>query len=384
MAHDIPAPPPPHRPRFSSGPCEKRPDWTLSDLSGFPIGRSHRSVEGRARLRRVIALSREVLGIPAGHRIAIVPGSDTGAVEMALWSLLGPRGVDVFAWESFGRDWVTDIIAELRLEDVRVFDSGYGDLPDLSLADGDRDIVFAWNGTTSGVRAPDGDWLREDRKGLTICDATSAAFCMPLPWDRLDVVTWSWQKGLGGEGAHGMLVLSPRAVERLESYDPPWPMPKLFRMKSQGRIGEDLFDGATINTPSMLAVEDALDGLEWAMSIGGLPALLDRVEANFDCALEWLETAPWCTLLARRREIASPVSICLRLTDVPPSAAEPLVREVLDRLAASGGALDIGAYRGAPPGFRFWAGPTVETADLQAGLNCLAHAYNAARLEISL
>ncbi len=377
-------PSPPRRPRFSSGPCEKRPDWSLWDLSGFPLGRSHRSLEGRARLKRVIDLSREVLQIPADYRIAIVPGSDTGAVEMALWSLLGPRGVDVFAWESFGRDWVMDVTRQLALSDMRVFDGGYGELPNLSQADSDRDIIFTWNGTTSGVRVPSADWLMTDRRGLTICDATSAAFCMPLPWQRLDVVTWSWQKGLGGEGAHGMLVLSPRAAKRLEAYDPPWPMPKLFRMKADGRIKEDLFEGSTINTPSMLAVEDAIDSLEWAQAIGGLPALLDRVEANFACVTEWLQDNPWCALLARRPETASPVSICLRLTDIDPAQGDRLARDVVDRLAVTGGAYDVGAYRGAPAGFRFWAGPTVETADLRAGLNCLTHAFSEARREAAV
>ncbi|HET9318721.1 MAG TPA: phosphoserine transaminase [Bryobacteraceae bacterium] len=373
----------PLNPNFSSGPCSKRPGWSLQALEGAALGRSHRSKEGKAKLREVIDLTREVLAIPDGYRIAIVPGSDTGAVEMALWGLLGPRGVDVFAWESFGSDWVRDIVSELRLEDKRVFEAPYGELPDLAQADPSRDIVFTWNGTSSGVRLPNADWIAEDRSGLTICDATSAAFAMDLLWSKLDVTTWSWQKVLGGEAAHGMIVLSPRAIERLTDHTPPWPMPKLFRMVRRGAVTEGLFVGETINTPSLLAVEDAIDGLRWARDIGGLPALKSRCQANFDCADEWIGRNGWCDFLASREEIRSQTSICLKIVDPDLAADRALQSEVASdvvaRLAQEGVAFDAAAYRTAPPGFRFWAGATVETSDLALALEWLTWCYHEAR-----
>jgi phosphoserine aminotransferase len=369
----------PANPNFSSGPCAKRPGWTSDVLKSAVVGRSHRSKPGLAKLREVIELTRAVLGIPADHRIAIVPGSDTGAMEMTLWSLLGSRGVDVAAWENFGQGWVVDLTTQMKLDDCRVFSAPYGALPDLSETDPDRDIVFTWNGTSSGVRVPDGDWISDTRAGLTICDATSAAFAMDLPWSKLDVTTWSWQKVLGGEGAHGMLVLGPRAIERLESYDPPWPLPKLFRMKNGGRINNALFEGSTINTPSLLAVEDAIDGLRWAQAIGGLPVLKRRCQANFDCAAEWVQRSRWCDFLGERPEIRSQTSICLKIVD-PPIASDVALQAkvavaVVEFLAKEGIAFDVGAYRTAPPGFRLWSGATVETSDLAAALEWLSFAY---------
>ena len=373
----------PLNPNFSSGPCSKRPGWSLRALEGAVLGRSHRSKEGKAKLCEVIDLTRELLEIPDDYRIAIVPGSDTGAVEMALWSLLGPRGVDVFAWESFGSDWIRDIVSELRMEDRRVFDAPYGELPDLRQADSDRDIVFTWNGTSSGVRVPNADWIDDQRSGLTICDATSAAFAMDLPWPKLDVTTWSWQKVLGGEGGHGMLVLSPRAIARLTDHTPVWPVPKLFRMVSRGVVMEGLFVGETINTPSLLAVEDAIDGLRWARDIGGLSALKARCQANFDCASEWVNRNDWCDFLAIRPEIRSETSICLKIVDPDLGGDQALKAEVAmnvaARLAQEGVALDAGAYRTAPPGFRFWAGATVETADLALALEWLTWCYHEGR-----
>jgi phosphoserine aminotransferase len=352
-----------------------------------PRGRRSRPIaslqEGKAKLREVIDLTREVLAIPDDYRIGIVPGSDTGAVEMALWGLLGPRGVDVFAWESFGGDWVKDIALELELEDRRVFEATYGELPDLSQADPARDIVFTWNGTTSGVRVPDGAWIADDRAGLTICDATSAAFAMDLPWSKLDVTTWSWQKVLGGEGAHGMIVLSPRAIERLTDHVPRWPMPKLYRMVAKGLVSEGLFVGETINTPSLLAVEDAIDGLVWARDLGGLPALKVRCQENFERAVEWVDRTDWCDFLADREEIRSETSICLKIVD-PALASDPALQAkvasaVVARLAEEKVALDVSAYRTAPPGFRFWGGATVEAADLALALDWLNWAYYEAR-----
>jgi phosphoserine aminotransferase len=349
-------------------------------LEGAALGRSHRSKEGKAKLREVIDLTREVLEIPADYRIGIVPGSDTGAVEMALWGLLGPRGVDVFAWESFGGDWVTDITKELNLEDRRVLQAAYGELPDLEQATPDRDIVFTWNGTSSGVRVPNADWIADDRTGLTICDATSAAFAMDLPWSKLDVARWSWQKVLGGEGAHGMIVLSSRAAERLTDHVPRWPMPKLFRMVSKGLVTEGLFGGETINTPSLLAVEDAIDGLRWARDIGGLPALKARCQSNFDCAEQWVSRSDWCDFLASREEIRSQTSICLKIVDPALAGDHALQAEVAKavtaRLADELVALDAGAYRTAPPGFRFWAGATVESSDLALALEWLDWCYH--------
>lgn len=374
----------PANPQFSSGPCAKRPGWTIEALKGALVGRSHRSKPGKAKLEQVITLSKEILGIPADYRLGIVPASDTGAVEMALWSLLGARGVDMLAWESFGKDWVTDVVKQLRLTDVREFKAPYGALPDLTQVDFARDVVFTWNGTTSGVRVPDGGWIPDDRQGLTICDATSATFAMDLPWSKLDVVTWSWQKVLGGEAAHGMLVLSPRAVERLESHKPAWPMPKIFRMTKDGKIVEGIFKGETINTPSMIAVEDALDGLTWAKSIGGLPALIGRSEANLTAVADWVARTDWVDFLPQRAETRSCTSICLKIVDPwatgqSAEAQADIAKKVAALLEKEGVALDAGAYRDAPPGLRIWGGATVETADIQALLPWLDWAYAAVK-----
>jgi phosphoserine aminotransferase len=350
----------PKNPHFSSGPCAKRPGWSLAELKAACVGRSHRSSEGKARLAEVIERSRKVLGLPADYRLGIVPASDTGAVEMALWSLLGARGVDVLAWESFGKGWVADVVQQLKLKDVRTFEADYGALPDLNQADSNRDLVFTWNGTTSGVRVPNGDWIKADRRGLTICDATSAVFAMAMPWDKLDVVTWSWQKVLGGEAAHGMIALSPRAVARLESHKPAWPLPKIFQMSKGGKLIDGIFKGDTINTPSMLCVEDALDGLRWAETIGGLPALIARSEANLAAITAWVERTPWIEFLAESPAIRSSTSVCLKVADAKAAGG------IADLLAKEGVAYDIGAYRDAPPGLRIWAGATVETSDLQA------------------
>lgn len=353
---------PSSRPRvacFSSGPCAKRPGWTVEALSDALVGRSHRSKPGRAKIAEVIDRSRAILGLPADYRLGVVPASDTGAVEMALWSLLGPRGVDIAAWESFGKGWVTDVVKQLRLEDSRAFEADYGELPDLSRVDTDRDVVFTWNGTTSGVRVPNGDWIDPNRAGLTICDATSAVYSMDLPWDRLDVVTWSWQKVLGGEAQHGMLVLSPRAVERLESHTPRWPMPKIFRMTKGGKLDEAIFRGDTINTPSLLCVEDALDSLRWAESIGGLPALIRRSEENLSALSRWVEPSPWCEFLAADPRVRSSTSICLRISDpwfsdLSPEDQQQFAKRLTGALEKEGVAYDIGAYRDAPPGLRIW------------------------------
>jgi phosphoserine aminotransferase len=374
----------PKNPQFSSGPCAKRPGWSLPALKAACVGRSHRSSEGKAKLADVIERSRAVLGIPADYRLGIVPASDTGAVEMALWSLLGARGVDLLAWESFGKGWVADVVQQLKLKDVRTFEADYGALPDLSQADSDRDIVFTWNGTTSGVRVPDGDWIKADRQGLTICDATSAVFAMAMPWDKLDVVTWSWQKVLGGEAAHGMIALSPRAVARLESYKPAWPLPKIFQMSKGGKLIDGIFRGDTINTPSMLAVEDALDGLRWAEGIGGLPALIARSKANLAAITAWVDRAPWIAFLAEDAAIRSPTSVCFKLADSwfigqPAADQAKIAGRIADLLAKEAVAYDIGAYRDAPPGLRIWAGATVETSDLQALFPWLDWAWSEVR-----
>ena len=370
----------PARPQFSSGPCAKHPGWSLEALAGAVVGRSHRCPASVAKLAAVIEKSSAILGLPAGHRMAIVPGSDTGAMEMALWSLLGARGVDVLAWESFGSLWAADVTGQLKLEDVRVLGADYGALPDLSQVDFSRDVVFTWNGTTSGVRVPGAGWIPSTRQGLTICDATSAVFAMDLPWDKLDVVTYSWQKVLGGEGQHGMLILGPRAVARLESHTPPWPMPKIFRLTEGGTLIDGLFKGRTINTPSMLAVEDALDALGWAETIGGLPALIARAEANSQAIAGWVGRTPWVDFLAADPATRSCTSVCLKLAG---GALAGRGRE--DRAAAAtriaglledeGVAFDIGAYRDAPPGLRLWAGATVERADLEALFPWLDWAY---------
>ena len=361
----------PANPRFSSGPCNKRPGWELAGLSDAFLGRSHRHKDGKAKLLEVIEQTRTILDIPEDYRIGIVPASDTGAVEMALWSLLGARGVDMLVWESFGAGWASDVTKQLGLKDVRVLDADYGMLPDLASVDWNRDVVFTWNGTTSGVCVPDGDWIDVDRQGLSICDATSAAFAMDLPWDKLDVVSYSWQKVLGGEAQHGMLVLSPKAVERLESHTPPWPMPKIFRMTKGGKLIEGIFRGETINTPSMLAVEDALDGLGWAKSIGGLSGLIGRTKANLAAIETWVATSQDFGFLAEVPSQRSSTSICLKITSdwftglssVDQSAA---AKKLATLLEVEGVALDIGGYRDAPAGLRIWAGSTIETSDIEA------------------
>jgi phosphoserine aminotransferase len=361
----------PANPRFSSGPCAKRPGWTLAALEPALLGRSHRAANPKARLAEVIDRSKAVLGMPEGWRLGIVPASDTGAVEMALWSLLGPRGVDILAWESFSKDWATDVVKQLKLADARVLDAPYGRLPDLGAVDPARDVVFVWNGTTSGVRLPNADFISDAREGLAICDATSAAFAMELPWHKLDVVTWSWQKVLGGEAAHGMLALSPRAVARLESHKPAWPMPKIFRMTKDGKINEGIFKGETINTPSMLCVEDALDGLRWADSVGGLKGLVARSEANLAAIARWVATKPGFDFLAQDAATRSCTSICLTITApwftaLAPDAQAAAAKKLASLLEKEGVALDAGAYRDAPPGLRIWGGATVETADIEA------------------
>ncbi len=361
----------PRNPKFSSGPCAKRPGWSLDQLWGGCLARSHRSTLGKGRIATVIGRSRRLLGLPDDYRLAVVPASDTGAVEMALWSLLGPRGVDVLAWESFGKGWAKDIVAELKLEDVRVLEAEYGALPDLARVDPARDVVFTWNGTTSGVRVPDGAWIADGRQGLTICDATSAVFAMKLPWDKLDVVTWSWQKALGGEAGHGMLVLSPRAVARLESYRPPWPLPKIFRMTKGGKVDESLFKGSTLNTPSLLCVEDQIDVLKWAEAEGGLAALIARSEANLAALTAWVEARDWIDFLAEVPATRSCTSICFKLVGAPEYAAETIAGLLDEEEVAH----DIGAYRDAPPGLRIWGGPTVELSDIEALLPWLDWAY---------
>ena len=361
----------PARPFFSSGPCAKRPGWTPEALNSALVGRSHRSKPGKAKLKDAIERTKKLLGIPAGYRLAITPASDTGAVEMALWSLLGPRPVDLFAWESFSEDWVTDAVKQLKLKDTRTLKAGYGELPDLKQYDPSHDAVFVWNGTTSGVRVPNGDWIPADREGITICDATSAAFAMDLPWDKLDVVTFSWQKALGGEAAHGMLVLSPRAVARLESYTPPWPMPKIFRMTKGGKIVEGIFEGETINTPSMVAVEDYLDALTWAENAGGLKALIGRADANTKVLSDWTAKCGWAGFLAKDKAITSNTSVCISITDpwfqgLSDDAQAEAAKKIASLLDKEGVALDIAGYRAAPPGLRIWCGATVEKADLEA------------------
>jgi phosphoserine aminotransferase len=358
-------------PHFSSGPCAKRPGWSLQALTDAVLARSHRSKIGKAKLKRAIDLTREILAVPADYRIGIVPASDTGAVEMALWSLLGARPVTVLAWESFGEGWVTDITKQLKLKDVTVLKAGYGELPDLSKVDSASDVVFTWNGTTSGVRVPDAGWIAADRAGLSICDATSAAFAQPLDFAKLDVVTLSWQKVLGGEGAHGMLILSPRAVERLKSYTPPWPLPKIFRLTNGGKLIEGIFEGETINTPSMLCVEDYLDTLNWAKSIGGLAALMARADANAKAIADWVAATPWIDFLAKQPAIRSNTSVCLRIVDpavtvLPADAQAVFIKGLVASLEKENIAYDIDAYRDAPPGLRIWCGATVERNDVEA------------------
>jgi phosphoserine aminotransferase len=377
----------PANPCFSSGPTAKRPGWSPQVLDDAWLGRSHRAKGGKARLQKAIDATRRILRVPADYRIGIVPASDTGAVEMALWSLLGARGVDVLAWESFGAGWVTDILKQLRLPNVRVLEAPYGQLPDLHSVEFDRDVVFTWNGTTSGVRVPDGAWIPADRAGLTICDATSAAFAQPLPFDKLDVVTFSWQKALGGEAQHGMLILSPRAVERLESYQPTWPMPKIFRLTAKGKLNDGIFAGETINTPSMLCVEDYLDALAWAESIGGLDALTARADANAARIADWAERTSWADLLPRDPATRSNTSVCLTIIDPAVTAlgAEgeaAYAKALAGRLDAEGVAYDIASYRDAPPGLRIWCGATVQASDIEALLPWLDWAFLTTQAEL--
>src|SRR4030088_3554056 len=356
---------------FASGPCAKRPGWSLEALADAALGRSHRAKIGKQKLKQGTDLTREVLAVPAEYRIGIVPASDTGAVEMALWSLLGARGVDVLAWESFSRDWVTDIVEQLKLKDVRALLAPYGDLPDLAQVDFDRDVVFAWNGTTSGVRVPNGDWIAADRKGLTICDATSAVFAQEIDWGKLDVATFSWQKVLGGEAQHGILVLSPRAVARLESYTPAWPLPKIFRMTKGGKLNEAIFEGETINTPSMLCVEDYLDALAWAKSIGRLNALIARADANTKVIADWVRRTPWVEFLARDPATRSNTSVCLKVVDpavtkLAADAQAGFAKSLAAMIEKEGAGYDLAHYRDAPPGLRVWCGATVEANDVEA------------------
>ena len=361
----------PANPNFSSGPCAKRPGWSLEALKDAPLGRSHRAKVGKSKLKLAIDLTREVLQVPSDYRIGIVPASDTGAVEMALWSLLGARPVDLLAWESFGEGWVTDVVKQLQLKDTRTLKSGYGEIPNLAEVNCDNDVVFTWNGTTSGVRVPNGDWIAADRKGLTICDATSAAFAQKLDFAKLDVVTFSWQKALGGEAAHGVLILSPRAVERLESYKPAWPLPKIFRMTKGGKLIEGIFEGETINTPSMLCVEDYIDALNWAKSIGGLDALVARADANTKAIADWKAKTSWVDFLAKGADIRSNTSVCLKvidpaITSLPADQQAAFAKQLATLLEKEKVAYDIGAYRDAPPGLRIWCGATVEKSDVEA------------------
>ena len=361
----------PNVPHFSSGPCAKRPGWTPENLKDAALGRSHRAKIGKAKLKLAIDLTREVLEVPADYRIGIVPASDTGAVEMALWSLLGARPVTLLAWESFGEGWVTDVVKQLKLKDVTTLKAGYGEIPDLSRVDPATDVVFTWNGTTSGVRVPNADWIRADRESLTICDATSAAFAQALDWAKLDVVTFSWQKALGGEGGHGMLILSPRAVQRLESYTPAWPLPKIFRMTKGGKLIDGIFVGETINTPSMLCVEDYLDALNWAKSVGGLKGMIGRADANTRALSDWVAKTPWIDFLAADPAIRSNTSVCLKVVDpavtaLPADAQAAFAKALVAALEKEGAGYDLGHYRDAPPGLRIWCGATVETADVAA------------------
>ncbi|MEO1779608.1 MAG: phosphoserine transaminase [Pseudomonadota bacterium] len=366
----------PANPRFSSGPCAKPPTFTLNALADAPLGRSHRAAEGKAKLKQAIDETREILGVPADYKIGIVPASDTGAYEMAMWTMLGERPAEMVAWESFGAGWVTDAVKQLKIEHS-VHTADYGEIVDMAALNYDHDVCFTWNGTTSGVRMPNGDAIPADRAGLTLCDATSAAFAMDLPWDKLDVTTFSWQKVLGGEAAHGMLILSPRAVERLESYTPAWPLPKIFRLTKGGKLIDGIFEGATINTPSMLCVEDYLQSLAWARSVGGLQGLIARADANAQAVADFVAAHDWIENLATDPATASTTSVCLKFTDDRITDGAAFAKAVAKRLADDGVALDIGAYRDAPPGLRIWCGGTVETADIQAMLPWLAYAFEA-------
>ncbi|MCW8915494.1 MAG: phosphoserine transaminase [Magnetovibrio sp.] len=370
----------PANPNFSSGPCAKRPGWTVDALSGALTGRSHRSGPGKKKLAEAIDRTRAILGVPDDYKIGIVPASDTGAVEMAMWSVLGARGVELLVWESFGAGWATDVTKQLKLDDVKVTEAEYGEIPDLGAVDFSRDVIFTWNGTTSGVKTPNGDWIPDDREGLTIADSTSAAFAMDLPWNKLDIVTYSWQKVMGGEAAHGMLILSPRAVERLERYTPSWPMPKIFRMTKAGKLNEGIFRGETINTPSMIAVEDAIDGLKWAEEVGGLQGMIKRSNDNLAAIEAWVEKSDWAGFLAEDKNIRSNTSVCLKVKDPAFTAKDPKTQATALKLMTTllndeGVAYDIGGYRDAPAGLRIWAGATVETSDLEALLPWLDWAY---------
>lgn len=370
----------PANPRFSSGPCTKRKGWSVEALQGALLGRNHRQPETKARIETALVKTHELLELPDGYRVALVPASDTGAVEMALWSLLGPRGVDVLAWEAFSADWVTDIVEQLKLADVRALTAPYGELPDLSQVDFSRDVVFAWNGTTSGVRVPNADWIAGDREGLTICDATSAVFAQDIDWRKLDAATYSWQKVLGGEAQHGMLILSPRAIERLESYTPPWPMPKLFRMTKKGKLMEDLFEGSTINTPSMLCLEDYMDALSFAENVGGLRGTIARSDANAKIIADWVAKTPWVDFVAADPATRSNTSVCVKIVDTEIAALSSEARDAFPRAMAArleqeGVAYDIASYRAAPPGLRIWTGATVEASDVEALIPWLDWAY---------
>ena len=377
----------PANPDFSSGPCAKRPGYELTHLNNAILGRSHRSKPGKSRLLEAITRTRDVLNVPEGWHIGIVPASDTGAYEMAMWSLLGERGLDILGWESFGKGWITDAVKQLKLDDIRVMEAAYGDLPDLSEVDFSRDVAFTWNGTTSGVKVPNGDWIADDRTGLTLCDATSAAFAMDLPWEKLDVTTFSWQKVMGSEAAHGILILSPHAVDRLESYTPPWPLPKIFRLTKSGKLIEGIFKGETINTPSMLAVEDYVDALKWAEDIGGLPTLLQRSADNLAVLSDWVALTDWVDFLCADEAYRSNTSICLKIVDSDVIAMDEdsqaaFSKRIAALLDAEGAAHDIGAYRDAPPGLRIWGGATVETADLEILTQWLNWAFATAKEEL--
>ncbi|MEO6064175.1 MAG: phosphoserine transaminase, partial [Lysobacterales bacterium] len=378
----------PSVPHFSSGPCAKRPGWTPQNLNDAALGRSHRAKIGKAKLKLAIDLTREVLEVPKDYRIGIVPASDTGAVEMALWSLLGPRKVTMLAWESFGEGWVSDVAKELQLKDVVTLKAPYGELPDLTKVDPASDVVFTWNGTTSGVRVPNADWIKADREGLTICDATSAAFAQRLDFAKLDVVTFSWQKALGGEAAHGMLILSPRAVARLESYNPPWPLPKIFRMTKGGKLNEGIFEGETINTPSMLCVEDYLDTLAWAKSVGGLKALMARADANTKVLSDWAAKTPWVDFLSQDTAIRSNTSVCMKVVDpqITALAADKqaaFAKTLVELIEKDGAGYDLGAYRDAPPGLRIWCGATIEAKDVEALTHWLDWAFAETKAQLA-
>ena len=378
----------PGNPRFSSGPCSKRPGWSLDALKGALLGRNHRRPEVKARIELALTRTRELLRLPQAYRAVLVPASDTGAVEMALWSLLGERGVDVLAWDAFSQDWVTDIKQQLKLDDVRAFIAPHGELPDLSQVDCSRDVVFAWNGTTSGVRAPNGDWIDADRQGLTICDATSAIFAQEIDWEKLDAATFSWQKVLGGEAQHGMLILSPRAIARLESYSPPWPLPKLFRMTKNGKFIEELFEGSTINTPSMLCVQDYLDALAWVEAVGGVKGTIARSDANAAVIANWVAQTAWVDFVARVPETRSNTSVCLKIVDkdvlaLPADLQAEVPRRIAQLLDEEDVAKDIGAYRAAPPGLRIWTGATVERSDVEALMPWLDWAFAEAKRSIA-